>query len=129
LHYAEYVPGPFERLCDVLERSSHARDSVQLLFLVKVGVTPKTSPIPRRFEVSPKSRYQTRRQAFEIDYRIYDTELRMEFYLSLLDLFVLPREIVLSVFGGGKIVSAAWVRIFLLFSLSVPFNSNRVEFL
>ena len=33
----------------------------------------------------------------------------MEFYLQVLDLFLSPRDTVVSIYAGGKIICAAWV--------------------
>jgi hypothetical protein len=117
--YADYIPSAFERIGDVPERSSRAKDVVQLIFLVKTGANIKPCHIPRTFQVPPKSHYNTKRQIWEVEYRIYDTELRMEFYLSVLDLFLSPGDKVLSYFGGGKVICAAWVSLF---------NSNQAKF-
>jgi hypothetical protein len=109
VRYAEYLPSAFERIGDVPERSTRAKDPIQLLFLVKNGAAVKTRKIPKSFTVPLRSHYNTRRQTLEVEYRIYDTELRMEFYLSVLGLFVSPRDVVVSYFAGGKITCAAWV--------------------
>ena len=49
----------------------------------------------------------------ELMYRIYPTELRMEFYLQVLNLFCEHRVDVFSVFAGGKIICATWVSVVL----------------
>jgi len=117
--YADYIPPAFERTGDVLERSSHAKEAVQLIFFMKTGEDIKPHHIPKTFQVPPKSHYNAKKQIWEVEYQIYDTELRMEFYLNVLELFLSPGDKVLSYFVGGKIICAAWVSLF---------NSSRVEF-
>ena len=45
----------------------------------------------------------------ELEFRVYNIELRMEFYLWVVRKFCLPGGSILSIFGGGKITCAAMV--------------------
>ena len=109
VHNAEYIPAPAERLEDLTANSSKARAPVRLIFLIKRGAKIKSKKIPRRFEAHHLPKWSKPGLYSELEYRLYDTELRMEFYIRILDLFCHARDNVLSVFSGGKIVCAAWV--------------------
>jgi len=100
--YTDYIPSTFEYIGDVLERSTRAKDLVQLLFLVKNGADIENRQIPKTFAVSLKLYYNTKRQTMDVEYKIYDMELQM-------DLFLLPKDIVLSYFAGDKITCATKV--------------------
>ena len=109
-HYALYVPAvPAERLYDLNPSSAVARAPVHLIFLIKRKAQIKLRSSPRRFEVPAASKWSKVGAVNELEYRIYDTELRMEFYLGLIDLFCDAREEVYSVYAGGKFLCAAWV--------------------
>ena len=99
---AEYIPAPVERLEDVSAGSSKARAPVRLMFLTKKGAKLKTKKIPRRYEAPNLPKWMKPGLYSELDYRIYDTELRIELFCDV-------RSNVLSVFVGGKIVCASWV--------------------
>ena len=107
-HYALYVPTvPAERLYDLNPSSAVARAPIHLIFLIKRKAQIKPRSIPRRFEVPATSKWSKARAVNELEYRIYDTELRMEFYLGLIDLFCDAREEVYSVYAGGKFLCVA----------------------
>ena len=53
----------------------------------------------------------------ELEYQVYLTELRMEFYLWLVKKFIKAGDSVFSMWGGGKLICAAMVR----------FESARLE--
>ena len=110
LYPSEYVPEAMERLYDLPEKSNRAKEPIYLIFLIKKGKKIKPKKIPWRFEAPDLSRYSNPRICnSEIEYRLYDCELRMEFYLQVLDLFLSPRDTVVSIYAGGKIICAAWV--------------------
>ena len=109
-HYALYVPAvPAECLYDLNSSYAVARAPVHLIFIIKRKAQIKPRSIPRRFEVPAVSKWSKAGAVNELEYRIYDTELRMEFYLGLIDLFYDAREEVYSVYAGGKFLCAAWV--------------------
>ena len=106
---AEYILAPVERLEDVSAGSSKARAPVHLMFLTKKGAKLKTKKIPQRYETPNLPKWMKPGLYTELDYRIYDTELRMEFNIRIMELFCDARSNVLSVFVRGKIVCASWV--------------------
>ena len=109
-HYALYIPTvPAEHLYDLNPNSVVARAPVSLIFLIKRKAQIKPRSIPRRFEVPAVSKWSKAGAVNELEYRIYDTKLRMEFYLGLIDLFCNAREEVYFVYAGGKFLCVAWV--------------------
>ena len=109
-HYALYIPTvPAEGLYDLNPSSAVARAPVSLIFLIKRKAQIKQRSIPRRFEVPVVLKWSKAGAVNELEYRIYDTELRMEFYLGLIDLFCDAREEVYSIYVGGKFLCTAWV--------------------
>ena len=100
---------PAERLYDLNPSSTIARALVHLIFLIKRKAQIKPRSIPQRFEVPVVSKWSKAGAINELEYQIYDTELRMEFYFGLIDLFYDAREEVYSVYTGGKFLCAAWV--------------------
>jgi len=54
----------------------------------------------------------------EAKYRIHPSELRMEFYINLLESFCIMRENVIGVYTGSKFMIAAKVSFFSLCELS-----------
>jgi hypothetical protein len=109
--YSQYKPAGVERLGDCAFNSNKARAAVHLIFLIKRGSRPKCRTIPKEFDVPNSTKWLKLGHYNELEYRLYNTELRMEFYLQVLDLFCITRQNVVSIFAGGKIVCAAWVRI------------------
>ena len=107
--YSQYKPRAVERLGDATLNSNKAKATVNLIFLIKRGSQPKARTIPREFYVSETTKWMKPGLYNELEYRIYLMELRMEFYLHVLDLFCITRQNVFFVFAGGKIIYLAWV--------------------
>jgi hypothetical protein len=89
--YSQYKPIGVERLGDIAYNSSKAKAAVYLIFLIKQGSRPKARTIPREFEVPDIPNWSKPGLYNELEYRIYSTKLRMEFYLQILDLFCITR--------------------------------------
>jgi hypothetical protein len=83
--------------------------------------------IPKTFAAPQTAVYTKPRKYNELEYRIDTSELRMEFYLRVLEMFCKPGDNTISVFGGGKVLYAGLVR--LTFAISLTFNSSRVNWL
>lgn len=128
-HYAEYVPGKYERLEDQPSNSKRAQTNVQIIYMFKKGFRPKIRSLPKVFEAPFTAVFTTPGGYNELDYRMYNTELRMEFYLQLLDLFCRDGDAILTVFGGGKLTCAAWVipKLWFFISSRHQLNSSRVN--
>ena len=106
--YATYEPAKFERLEDLPATNKSARAPVFLLFLIRKSEKSKFN-IPATFQVLDTPVYMKPRKYQELQYRIQSTELRMEFYLYLFELFCRPADTVYSVFNGTKILCASLV--------------------
>ena len=107
--YSTYIPAPTERVEAAIPSSSRAKMPINLIFLIKRGKKSKTATIPRTFEPSDTPKWKKHGIYREVHHRIYNTELRMEFYLNVISMFCQPRSDVVSIFCGGKIVNACWV--------------------
>ena len=106
--YATYEPAKFEWLEDLPATNKSARAPVCLLFLIKKSEKAKFN-IPSTFQAPDTPVYTKPRKYQELQYRIQSTELRMEFYLHLFELFYHPGDTVYSVFNGMKILCAGLV--------------------
>lgn len=109
IEYAEYIPAQFERLEDLNVSTKKAKDPVQILFLFRKTAHIKLAHLPKFFTAPKTPEFTICGRYNELEYRTYNTELRMEFYLRLLDLFCKEGDAVVTVFGGGKLSCAAWV--------------------
>ena len=65
--------------------------------------------IPEEFAAPNTSMYTKPRKYQELEYRDQPSELCMEFYLQLLDLFCRPGDTIYSVFSGTKILCTGLV--------------------
>ena len=114
-----YIPAPNEQLGGHSAKSRAANKPVKLLFLIKkeLDVVPRT----RREYMAPEHVvYEKPRMYKEMEYQMYPTELRMEFYLKMVDLFCKPGDSMLQIFGGMKFLTAAVVGL-------VLFSSSRAK--
>ena len=101
--FADYHPAKFERLGDL--SAGRATRKVILTFLQDVDCRDR-----RPHGDPPESPMYTKPHGYnELEFRVYNTELRMEFYLWLVRKFCHPGGAFLSIFGGGKTTCAAVV--------------------
>ena len=104
--FDDYHPAKFERLGDL--SVGRATRKVILTFLQDMDCRDHVEIRPDFFP--PESPVYTKPHGYnELEYRVYNTELRMEFYLWLMRKFCHPGGALLSIFGGGKITYAAVV--------------------
>ena len=109
MKHADYMPAKYERLEDVPANSKRAHMKMQILYLFKKGIRRTGKTYTPVFEPPETTVFTTPGAYNELDYRIYNTEMRMEFYIKLLELFCKNGDAILTVFGGGKLTCAAWV--------------------
>ncbi len=123
-HYSKfmslYAPGKYERLEDAGLKSTK---TVTLLWLVKKP-PPEGLVIPELFESPDHPANLKNRKYQELEYRVHNTELTMEFYVRVLNDWCKPGDKVLSVYAGSK---------FLIASVVSPrcisiFSSTRAEY-
>ena len=132
IQYAEYWPSSNERLEDRAANNRLARSAVYLIFFIqKLYKASRPDPIiiPDAFAAPQASMYCKPRKYNELEYRIDNSELRMEFYLKILEMFYKPGDSILSIFGGGKILCAGLVSFDNHLLLAFCFNSNQVNLL
>ena len=112
-----YVPSKAEMLGNVTSRT--AAPNVPLLFLFKKG-----NHVAAEVRNYMKDKYETpilnqyywdASKNTESKWRVEASELRMEFYLDILQSFAMPEENVLGIFAGAKFTIAAKVRYFYAF--------------
>lgn len=122
LEFAEYVPALFERPKNHSLNTKKAKTNVQvvIMFVKQMKFTLKN--LPKFSEAPHTSEFKTTQKYNKLKYCIYNTELRMEFYLQLLDLFCKQGDAALTVFGRGKRSGTAWVC-----TLPILFNLSRLE--
>jgi hypothetical protein len=89
-----------------------ARGAVFLIFLIRKSYrASKIDPIVilKVFAAPQTAIYTKPRKYIELEYRIDTSELWMEFYLRVLEMFCKPGDNMISVFGGGKVLCAGLV--------------------
>ena len=97
--YATYEPTKFEWLEGLPTTNKSARALISLLFLIKAKFN-----IPTTFQALETPVYTKPRKYQELQYKIQATELQMEFYLHLFELFCHVADTVYNVFNGTKIL-------------------------
>ena len=129
--FVDYHPAKFEQLGDLSAR--RATRKVILTFLQDVDCCNDVEIRPNFFP--PESPVYTKPHGYnELEFRVYNTELRMEFYLWLVRKFCRPAGTLFSIFGGGKITCAAVVshesaRLDLIWLVSSTANVNFMRVL
>ena len=112
IHYADYWPTSNERLEDRAANNRFARSTVYLIFLIRKSYRasrPDPIVISHAF-VAPQTLVYTKPRKYnELEYQIDNSELQMEFYLQILEVFYKPKDSILSIFGGGKILCSGLV--------------------
>ena len=101
--FSTYIPAKFEWLEDLLTTHRNARAPITLLFLIR-HVDKDKIVIPDKFEASNTLVYTKPSKYQELEYREHATELRMEFYLQIFDLFCRLVDTIYSVFSGTEFV-------------------------
>jgi hypothetical protein len=128
IEYSDSWPAANERLEDRATNNRLARGAVFLIFLIRKSYRASKIDqiiIPKAFAAPQTAVYTKPRKYNELEYRINTLELRIEFYLRVLEMFCKPGNSMISVFDGGKFLCAGLVR--LTFAISLSFNSSRVN--
>ena len=129
--FADYYLAKFERLGDL--SAGRATRKVILTFLQDVDCRDHVEIRPDFFLL--ESPMYTKPHSYnELEFRVYNTELQMEFYLWLVRKFCRPGGGLLSIFGGGKITCATVVshesaRVDLIWLVSSTANVNFMRVL
>lgn len=105
-----YIPTPNERLGGHSAKSRLASEAVRLLFLFDTDMeTDLPDPISE-YTAPPHQLYKKPRKYQEFKYATYPAELRMEFYLQVLQSLVRKDSAVFQLYGGTKPLMASMVR-------------------
>lgn len=120
--FSTYVPGPMEALTRPLEMKKSREYSIAIMILLKKEKSKMVGDAKRlkykgiyQPESSSKSVHKTMQD--EHKYTIEtDYELRMDFYIDILQQSACKRQIVFNFFGGSKIMYAGMVSITLFLS-------------
>ena len=108
LDFSIYSTGKIDRLGDILVENKPPK--VPLVFLKKPGIKVKVQ-ISDEFTCPEFNRYMKAHAYSEVEYRLNNLKLRMEFYIWLVNSFCTPQDCIYSVFAGGKLTCAAVVSI------------------
>ena len=106
--FSTYIPAKFERLEDLPATHRNVQAPISLMFLIR-HVDKDRISILEEFAAPNTFVYTKPRKYQELEYRDQPSELRMEFYLQLLDLFCCRGNTIYSVFSGTKILCARLV--------------------
>ena len=108
MDFSIYSARKIDRLGDILVANKPPK--VPLVFLQRPGNNVRVE-IPDEFTCPEFNRYIKARAYSEVEYRLNNLELRMEFYIWLVSSFCTPQDCIHSVFAGGKLTCAAVVSI------------------
>ena len=129
IHYSNYWPAQNERLEDRVANNRLTRSVMYLIFLVwKLYRAPRAELIAilPAFATPQTSVYTKLQKYNEFEYRIDTSELRMEFYLKILEMFYQPKDSILSIFGNLKVLYVGLVSYLAFFSI-VPQILARIK--
>ena len=87
---------------DLKGKGKHRK--VHLAFLLKRGVPP--SKLDTIYMIPRIDYYMEPHKYNECQFSLNNRELRMEFYLDIMELFYLPKDFVYCLFGGSKTMHA-----------------------
>ena len=117
LYPSEYIPAPFERLGGYSGKSKLATSNVRLLFLINNEMEHPPA-VKKQYQTPQHVVYKKPRKYNELEYSMYPIELRMEFYIKILDMFCERGDSVFELFAGTKLMVASMVSVALAFSSS-----------
>ena len=107
-NFYDYHRTKNKRLYDLPTNSAKALKKVPLIFLQAKDTTFQ-GKIPLEYFAPDTIKYKDAKRYNEFPFRMYNMELRMEFYLWLVEMFCLPGSTIFSVFAGSKLTCAALV--------------------
>nr|PNR39184.1 hypothetical protein PHYPA_019462 [Physcomitrium patens] len=122
IDFADYIPAKFERLGDF--SVGRAPRKVILTFLHDVDARDR---VEIRLEfLPPDTPMSTKPHGYnELEFRVYNTELRMEFYLWLVRKFCRLGGSIFSLWGGGKITCVVMMSSVDVFAVGGTGESDR----
>ena len=120
LYPLEYIPAPFERLGGYSSKSKLATSNVRLLFLINNEMEHPPA-VKKQYQAPQNVVYEKPRKYNKLEYLMYPIELRMEFYMRILDLFSERGDSVFELFAGTKLMVASLV------GVASAFSSDRAK--
>ena len=120
LYPSEYIPAPFERLGGYSTKSKLATSNVRLLFFINNEMEHPPA-VRKQYQAPQHVVYEKPRKYNELEYSMYPIELRMEFYIRILDLFCKRGDSVFELFATTKLMVASLV------SVALAFSSTRAK--
>ncbi|KAG0574643.1 hypothetical protein KC19_VG279300 [Ceratodon purpureus] len=108
--HSEYLPAPNKRLGGHPPKSRIAMEPVKLLFLIDDNLLENEVSTPEplsEYKTADHPLYKDNRKFNERRYAMYPSELRMEFYLQVLDTFCSTGVAVYQLYAGTKSLIAA----------------------
>ena len=120
LYPSEYIPAPFEQLGGYSTKNKLATSNVRLLFLINNEIEHPPA-VKKQYQAPQHVVYERPRKYNELEYLIYPIELRMEFYIRILDLFCDRGDSVFELFARTKLMLASLV------SVASAFSSDRAK--
>ena len=115
LYPSEYIPAPFERLGGYSAKSKLATSNVCLLFLINNEMEHPPA-MKKQYQAPQHVVYEKPRKYNELEYSMYPIELRMEFYIRILDMFCEQGDSVFELYAGTKLMVASLVSVASAFS-------------
>ena len=107
---SEYIPAPFERLQGYSAKSKLATSNVRLFFLINNEMEHPLA-MKKQYQAPQHVVYEKPWKYNELQYLMYPIELRMEFYIRILDLFCERGDSVFELFAGTKLMVASVVSV------------------
>ena len=120
LYPSEYNPAPFEQLGGYSVKSKLATSNVRLLFLINNEMEHPLA-MKKQYQAPQHVVYEKPRKYNELEYLMYPIELRMEFYIRILDLFCARGDSTFELFAGTKLMVASLV------SVASAFSSDQAK--
>ena len=108
MDFSIYCAGKIDHLGDIPVANKPPK--VLLVFLHRPGNNVRVE-IPDEFTCPEFNRYVKAHAYSEVEYRLNNLKLRMEFYIWLVKSFCIPQECIYSVFAGGNLTCAAVVSV------------------
>ena len=120
LYPSEYIPAPFERLGGYSAKSKLATSNVRLLFLINNEMEHPLA-MKKQYQAPQHVVYEKPQKYNELEYSMYPIELRMEFYIRILDMFCEQGDSVFELYAGTKLMVASLVNV------ASAFSSDRAK--
>ena len=110
LYPSKYTSAPFERLRGYSAKNKLATNNVRLLFLINNEMEHPPA-VKKQYQALQHVVYEKPRKYNKLQYSMYLIELKMEFYIRILNLFHERGDSVFELFAGTKLMVASVVSV------------------